>query len=319
MFLQCHAAADSGSSYGGAIYHCGRGFHTELSCFHGVTSKSFGSAIYTNQPEGTPSVVASSTFLFCGGSSFNCQGTVFEEREVDFTYQRLNFSFCRVTSDGGSSGGAVFKSLNKDSSVTFTWSFLECNICNCSGRTGIDSWTRFGQFLAFCNLFDNSMSVIVLWVGYTGMTLQNCIFMGNTKECDPNSGNSRFTVTNCVFSGPLPSGNYDWLTPDNVFDSIAASFTYSYFFTEQCRTPSRSRSPTATNSNQFTESIGPFSESHPFADSLSLTPSLPLHASAVLVAIRTDMFTSCFPAYIHRWRFMRTSFFNFPFLLQAEF
>jgi hypothetical protein len=290
MFIQCHAIAESGDAYGGAIFQAGRAFRAEQSCFHAVMSVGYGSAIYSNQLDGTPSLVAETTFMLCGGPDLNCEGTVFEEREVDFTYRRLNFSICRVSWEGHS-GGAVFTAFENDTSGAFTWSFSECNVCNCSGMTGIDSWTRFGQLLTFCNFFDNHMSLILLRVGFAGMNLQNCIFMGNTKECDPSSGSPRFMVTNCVFSGPLPSGDSDWLTSLNVFDSVTASFAYSYFFSEECLTPASSPAPTSTNSSQF-------SESQQFSHSLLLTHSFPLETSSRLRATRSSECTTPSPSVV---------------------
>jgi hypothetical protein len=147
------------------------------------------------------------------------------------------------------------------------------------------------------------MSVILLWVGFAGMNLQNCIFMGNTRECDPNSGNPKFMVTNCVFSGRLPSGDYDWLTSLNVFDSVTASFAYSYFFSEQCLTPACSAAPTSTNSSQFPES-------QQFTHSLSLANSFLREASSGLRAIETNEFTFSSHAYVRVGFILRGGLFS---------
>jgi hypothetical protein len=109
------------------------------------------------------------------------------------------------------------------------------------------------------NFYNNSCSSYGLLAAYKGeFKVNHCIFSGNTEEFglsgNSQSGTSRFIVTNCVFSGKLPSGTIYKSTVNNTVNMQTASFAYLYYATTLCPNlpspPPTLPQPTSSQTNE---------------------------------------------------------------------
>jgi hypothetical protein len=146
------------------------------------------------------------------------------------------------------------------------------NAFNNSGECGFFQAGAFGQsgwYLQNNNFYSNTITTGVLgaYRSFCGMTVDSCIFSGNTADIGLRTGgsfsnsNNKFKLTNCVFSGDYPSS-----TVASSSDCKSGSTTASYLLLSRlCPTYSASQSKSKSRS-----ATPPFSPSFPFSVSVAI-------------------------------------------------
>jgi hypothetical protein len=158
-------------------------------------------------------------------------------------------------------------------------------IVNCIGVSAIDfSFVKLDYSIANSNFIYNDLTAAVLYVSETTVTVESCVFDGNSKDYN---GSSRgwFILIDCVSNQTFPSDRVSSASGNSVISfpvtiEIPGVFPVCYGF-ETCtlmtravtntpfpktpipQTPSNTNSPTFSRSSHFTASLH-------FAETISL-------------------------------------------------
>jgi hypothetical protein len=238
-FVGCSAWDLLTITYGGAICHDGGSADITRCCFLEDTSLDYGNAITFGCAK--PGRVNDCSFVRCKDESSTSRGGIYTEVKPDFTLTRLNFSDCRSTNRN--SWGVVLYS-DKDAG---SWTFSECTVVRCYSGSGIDHQSATVPKVSTSGFYNNSFAPddALLSANRFGFDVSSSIFSGNTRElCIVSSSPSqKFSVSNCVFSGLLPPGNFYKMTTDNQLQTQTASFPFVYYGTQYCPNASPTKSP----------------------------------------------------------------------------
>jgi hypothetical protein len=186
----------------------------------------YGSAISTDTA-GNKSITGT-TFCSCG-ENLNCHGTVSHLDLVTGFYRRVNFSACQTSQE------AVFASvLGLQNSIQL---FEYVTVWNCSGATALRSEQAGRPSISYCNFYSNTVlaSEALLSCAEAGMIVSRCIFYRSGPEFEVITAAAlKFEVSNCVFSGGLPDGDYYASTVDNTYNVITPSIAIDHLDTYYC-------------------------------------------------------------------------------------
>jgi hypothetical protein len=249
---------------GGAIQVYGDSLATSRCCFR-EASGTTGTAIALPGPSSND--VADSSFVSCAADSDGGVGTIWLYVAV-LNSLHLNFSQCdlRPTDTGNAAlGTAVY--ADRDAA---RYQLQYCTVLKSSGMSCLQTFSISVPTVTSCNFYDNLLagSYAVLAADTVGMSVDSCIFNGNTVEIflyRPIGGGARFALVNCVFSGDFPAGAYYDSVSGNIVNSITASYAIGVFGTEYCPTSSIGQTVVATStetvalskSAEATETISP--------------------------------------------------------------
>jgi hypothetical protein len=228
-------------------------------CFREDESGRYGNAIYF-ECKGD-SQMWDCSFLKCKELEAKAWGGIYRDSNAQFVLGQLNFSDCAASA---ASVGVVLFSGGS------AWGLIDCTVVRCSGFSGLDDSGSDCPAVQWSNFYNNSFvdEGGCLFSGFIyGFEVNQCIFSGNTIEfrlAPDASAWDGFSVTNCVFSGPLPSGDIYRAVSGNQFETVTASFSLTYFATEYCPNPPLDRTP--SESPDETPSLTP-------AQSVAATPT----------------------------------------------
>jgi hypothetical protein len=235
--------------FGGAICHNGISPEILRCCFREDTSSGYGNAISVSYSPTISSVIDCS-FLECKDDSGSSWGGIYTKAGGQMTLIGLNFSDCVLSNNTNAFGAVLFAD-----ETAGTWTFSASTVVRCGGGSALDNYAFSVPRVELSNCYNNtcSASYSVLLGRYGGFEIDRCIFRGNTRELhieSPSSSQPKFSVTNCVFSGSLPSGDIYQKAVNNSVEMETASFAYLYFSTSAC--PNLWPAATPTKSPQAT-------------------------------------------------------------------
>jgi hypothetical protein len=268
LYVEESTFVDTTADRGGAIDHRDGGIHIGFCCFDSTRAVGSGTAI---QADGASAKsIASSTFVNCQGEEFFAEGTVWLLLDTSTIVETTNFSQCSLEARSG------FVLYLEEMGLPSPWSFWSCTVLKCSGSSGLYNWGRFFAPVSFCNFYgqtDTDFDGVLCGTDY-GMDVSFCIFRDNSREfglrySDPSQ---KFAVSNCVFSGSLPSSSIYASTTGNLLATVTAShqldhLSSCYYRFGPPQSPPPSASPISTKMASATpvETATPLKTATPLA------------------------------------------------------
>jgi hypothetical protein len=197
-----------------------------------------------------------STVVACAPPDHSSQiysGCIFM-REIPFSSDGVNTAKCELTHHA-----AAWAFAGNTGTLFARCSFA--TICSCVGWT-IVCGERYSPraILEFANVYNNTALSKwgVVYSPYDGLVVEHCIFVRNLRDiwiADPSLGHVIFSITDCIFDGPLPNSTL-YSGSGNVAGTVANSLALPHFTTQRC-SPSRTRSKTPSPTPSVTYSPTP--------------------------------------------------------------
>jgi hypothetical protein len=260
-FYRCH-----GSS-GGAITHLGDNLEVYRCCIRECWADEFGLALYFGE-DPSDRLIEESSFVSCE-SDEGC-GTIYQEYEEEeedpgsTTMDGLNFSTCQCMM------AAVYVIESETASWRFSFSTVLACVSDSAFTAGVMSDTPIQAF-RFCNFYNNTADIALIYVVFYAPSLTSCILYGNGPGQELSvvlaGYGLGFRLTDCVFSGALPRSQYLAEVNNVAANAVTASFVLHHFYSHYCPSPhspatsiaaTSSRSPvrSSTASSPFTMAMG---------------------------------------------------------------
>lgn len=196
-----------GYDEGGAMYFDPGDMELRSSCMVKcyLTEKNAWGSVMLNEPDSGVNYISDNSFFGNYASRSGTDGTLFidDGTEGELIFERDNFTSCTV-----SEYGAAFVIYDEDMVWEGRYLIFRC----LKGESGVESWSESPRSIHNCNFYDNTeLSHGVLSCAYYGLSVDSCIFNGNTRDLHIRDYDDiKFFVTNSVFSGPLP--NDPWIS-----------------------------------------------------------------------------------------------------------
>jgi hypothetical protein len=223
-FLNCSAAA------GGGVDCSGMTIRLMGSCFSATSSSSRGTAVLLREGGGQ-AVMSRCTFTVCTGTDETTWGTIADDSGGPHICLELNFSKCALNEAGA---GFVFASTQ----AVIGFSFQFGTVVGCSGLSGIHSRREIASPILSSHFCENIVPLYagVLFCLSTGLAVNTSVFEGNTRDLlfDVSTGAPGYSITNCVFSDPLPEESIYLETRNNIVGTHTATQLFSFLNTELC-------------------------------------------------------------------------------------
>jgi hypothetical protein len=186
-FENCGTGSPDGADYGGACFL--EVAHAELLRVCAARcSSTFGQFLYfagQTQPR------LSAVTLFDTADRGKSFGGVYLHRNRPSRLAALNFSDSAL----GAHGAALYNRNSPDCECTYL------TVCHCRGATVV--WSDASVQIGQSNFFRNDASTAVIWSAGSGLTVTQCVFMGNT-EVEIDAVDGPVAIFDCVFDARIP-------------------------------------------------------------------------------------------------------------------